>query len=338
MKNKKEVFRLFSCCIPVNGAKRSLICDVQREFAHFIPNILYEILTNHKDKTLNQIKKHYQNAHNKCIEEYFAFLLESELGFWTNEPESFPEMDLTWESPSTITNAIIEVGKESNLNWGNIFGQLNHSGCQALEIRVFNECLLDEIDLILQPSHSTGLRSINLILKYSSMYYEQDFQKLVRKNPRVKSIIVTGAPENTEVIGNGYQILYFKEKISSSTCCGNVDRFYFTYNLSFFTESQFYNTCLNRKISINESGEIKNCPSMPESFGNINQVSLAEVVKLKEFRKLWNINKDHIDVCRDCEFRHICTDCRVFIKDKNNIHSKPSLCNYNPYTATWEKF
>ena len=39
---------------------------------------------------------------------------------------------------------------------------------------------------------------------------------------------------------------------------------------------------------------------------------------------------------KDCEFRYICTDCRVFIQEDANILSKPLKCNYNPYTALWE--
>ena len=45
---------------------------------------------------------------------------------------------------------------------------------------------------------------------------------------------------------------------------------------------------------------------------------------------------DKIIVCKDCEFRYICTDCRIFIKDNNNIYSQPLHCNYNPYIAKWE--
>ena len=66
-------------------------------------------------------------------------------------------------------------------------------------------------------------------------------------------------------------------------------------------------------------------------------MKLDDVCKMDEFRMLWNINKDKIDVCKDCEFRYICTDCRAYIKDKRDIYSKPLKCNYDPYTATFNK-
>ena len=45
-----------------------------------------------------------------------------------------------------------------------------------------------------------------------------------------------------------------------------------------------------------------------------------------------------IHVCKDCEFRYICTDCRAYIEDPNDILSKPLKCGYNPYTAEWSEW
>ncbi len=75
---------------------------------------------------------------------------------------------------------------------------------------------------------------------------------------------------------------------------------------------------------------------MSKSFGNINNISLQEVVDDNDFKSLWYIKKDNIEVCKDCEFRYMCIDCRCFIKDKSNIYSQPSKCKYNPYIGKWE--
>ena len=65
-------------------------------------------------------------------------------------------------------------------------------------------------------------------------------------------------------------------------------------------------------------------------------MSIRDVFTNDEFRTLWSITKDIISICKDCEFRYNCSDCRAFISDKNNIQSKPLKCGYNPYTNTWE--
>ena len=75
---------------------------------------------------------------------------------------------------------------------------------------------------------------------------------------------------------------------------------------------------------------------MKHHYGHISDTELIDVVRKPEFRKWWYYKKDDIDVCQDCEFRHICTDCRAFIKDPDNILSQPAKCGYNPYIALWE--
>ncbi|MEM9686908.1 MAG: grasp-with-spasm system SPASM domain peptide maturase, partial [Bacteroidota bacterium] len=107
-------------------------------------------------------------------------------------------------------------------------------------------------------------------------------------------------------------------------------------NMKLFTESQRHNSCLNRKISIDSNGNIKNCPSMPQSFGNIKNTTLKAALHHKDFKKYWNLTKDHIAVCKACEFRYICTDCRAYLEKPDDPYSKPLKCGYDPYTNVWQ--
>ena len=75
---------------------------------------------------------------------------------------------------------------------------------------------------------------------------------------------------------------------------------------------------------------------MTKNYGNIKDTTLEEAINKPGFKDLWFINKDKIDVCKDCEFRYMCTDCRAFIKDPENIYSQPAKCTYNPYICLWE--
>jgi SPASM domain peptide maturase of grasp-with-spasm system len=129
-----------------------------------------------------------------------------------------------------------------------------------------------------------------------------------------------------------------EEKIANNKHCGVIHPTYFSINIETFTESQHHNTCLNRKISIDENGEIKNCPSMAKSYGNIKDTKLIDVVNNPEFQKVWHIKKDEITKCKDCEFRHICTDCRAYIENPDDIYSAPLKCGYDPYTGVWEEW
>ena len=59
----------------------------------------------------------------------------------------------------------------------------------------------------------------------------------------------------------------------------------FEVNIPLFTEAQLHNTCLNRKISIDVDGNIKNCPSMAQSFGDIRDTTLQEALDHPDFKK-----------------------------------------------------
>ena len=77
---------------------------------------------------------------------------------------------------------------------------------------------------------------------------------------------------------------------------------------------------------------------MVESFGNIKNTTLVEAIEKINFKKFWNISKNQIEVCKDCEFRHICTDCRAFTENPEDHYSKPLKCGYSPYTNKWEEW
>lgn len=338
--NSKDKFVLFATCIPVKGITRSLLCDMQRpNNSNFIPNILYEILTELQGKSISQVKEHYHNKADDVIDEYFTFLLEKEFIFFTDNPDSFPSLDLKWQSPYAITNAIIDSDEKSSHNWKLIFDQLNALGCEAVLIRSYS--ILDNIELatILNASEGSRLKNIQLILKYDQQELDY-FDDLVKKYRRLGYIIIHSSPfekfTNVEMLQ--IPIHFTLEVIDSARCCGVVQPDYFTQNIASFTEAQHHNSCLNRKITIDVNGEIKNCPSMTRTFGNIKDTTFEEVLADQDFKNLWNINKDKILVCKDCEFRYVCTDCRAYIDEPDNILSKPLKCGYNPYIGKWDEW
>src|SRR4051812_33364045 len=161
-----RVFSLFACCIPVQGARRSVVCDLQRQSFQFIPNGLYEILTEHAGKTVDGIKAFYGHEYDEEIDEYFAFLLRHEFGFWCADPGRFPALDLAWEAPERITNAILDFDERSDHDVAKVLGEIDDLGCKALEIRCFHGCGLGELRAILEGTRYGRLRSIDLLAGY----------------------------------------------------------------------------------------------------------------------------------------------------------------------------
>ncbi len=333
-------FMLFSCCIPVKGAERSVLCDLQRQTAHFIPEGLFEILTLHEGKTAAQLKAAYQHRFDEIIGEYFQFLEKGEFIFFTDTPERFPKMDLRWEEPRLITNAIIDIG-EVSLPWENMIGELEQMGCGHIHIRSFSDKQLGFFEALLPGFEGKRIESIVLTIKFQPVFEERALLAFCRRFPRLSTLEVHSVPAGHPLFSlPARESLLFitEEKISSGLHCGFISPAYFTINVKTFTEALRYNSCLNRKISIDSGGEIRNCPSMPQSHGNIRETRLSDALEKPEFRKYWNITKDQIRVCRDCEFRYICTDCRAFLEEPADSFSKPLKCGYNPYTCEWEEW
>lgn len=338
MKTRK--FTLFSDCIPVKGINRSIICDTLSNDYYFIPNGLYDILEKYDGETVEFVKKEFENEYDEIIDEYFDFLFSKNIIFYTAKPEFFPKISLEWDSPSIITNAIIDYENVIH-DFKDIIQQLELLKCSHLQLRFFSKVHLEFVAnlLTILNQEKSRILSIDFILPYNKSFEKSDIDLLIENNSRVHSFILYNAPQEKKYDAMANRMGYFiqtKRQILNEKSCGIISSEYFYANIKLFTESLNHNTCLNRKISIDRLGNIKNCPSMSESYGNIKNTTLKKVIADVGFKKYWNINKDQIDICKDCEFRHICTDCRAYKEDPENDYSKPLKCGYDPYTNEWK--
>lgn len=322
--------KLFASCIPVKGAKRSIIYDLQRMDYDFIPNSLYEFLKAYDGKSLTEVKELYSDEENLIIDEYISFLVNKDYIFLTDQPESYPDLNLDWDAPRIITNSIIDFDAFSCHNFNEIIAQLTRLRCQALELRFFDNCSLNKIKELLEVTNDTTIRSISLVIKYDESITPSEIDDLMTQRTALKSLVIHGCATPIPNLSNK-KVACISNLITDESHCGVIDHLNFSVNISLFTESVHHNSCLNRKVSIDKNGEIKNCPSSLVSFGNIKYKTLLEAINSEGFKDLWNIKKDNILVCKDCEFRYMCTDCRVYLSDNDNIYSKPLKCNYDPY-------
>lgn len=335
-------FILFADCIPVKGYGRSIICDTKNNNYHIIPNGLYDILDLYNGKKVEEIKNDYEHQYDEIIDEYFQFLKDNRLIFFNSNPELFPKMSTVWITPSIITNVIIDYDENFH-DFENLITQFDKLKCSYIQLRFYKKISLDYINSIVKTLEKTKSRivSIDFILPFYENFNLEELNILLSENTRIHSIIIYNSPydkSNKPLNQKMGYVMLVKRNIINEKHCGLINDEYFYSNIKLFSESQHYNTCLNKKISIDKDGNIKNCPSMAQSFGNIKETTLEEALNHPDFKKYWNITKDQIEVCKDCEFRHICTDCRAYIEDPDNQYSKPLKCGYNPYTNVWEEW
>lgn len=335
----EEYFKLHATCIPVKGIKRSVICDLTRRRLDFIPNALYYILVKLKNKNISEIKNIFKNKQNEFIDEYFDFLVTNEYGMYISKEELklFPPINLSFDYPSEISNCILEIDENSLHDYKNIFSQLKQLSTYFVEMRFHSSFSIDEIFKILSDCDADEM-NLSLLLQYHKSFSVENIEKL-HVSFSINTIDIYNCPDNTnddyESLKKFFPLNIFNNKMSNK-CCGSISTSLFQINIPTFTESLRFNSCLNRKLSINSLGEIKNCPSMQSNYGSIKDNSLVEVLKENHLQKYWEIKKDDIHICRDCEFRHVCTDCRAYIENPDDINSKPLKCGYNPYLNKWE--
>ncbi len=334
MKNK-TYFKLHANCIPVKGAKRSVICDLQRKEVFFINEGLFEVLTVHQDRPIEDIKTYYGHWVDDRIEEQLEELVSHELGIYCEDPRDFPPLSTNWEVPSLITNAILEYGRKSVYDLSLAFEKLTELNTKFLELRFYEVISHEFLTQTLEKFRPTSFKNISIFLKYHEELDEKELGLLLVKEQRVGNFIVHSAPFNRTIRSDTLpsSINYLEQTIQNNDHCGIIDPAYFSINPEMFFESLRFNSCLNRKLAIDPEGQVRNCPSLPEKYGHIEAEDLRALVLQKDFQQYWKINKDQIRICQDCEFRYICSDCRAFVE--GDRYSKPSQCQYDPYTATY---
>jgi SPASM domain peptide maturase of grasp-with-spasm system len=350
---KESYLLIFKDCFITKGTVNVAVCDVTRNNVSVIPVSYYDLLEDFKAKRVSEIYESYDVHSHAHIDKFIDFILDNEYGTFVDCLVAFPEIKKQWYAPEKIDNAIVDVD-EIKFDFEAIINELDLLDCKFLQIRSFtNLYSLEEFSSLLCLAIDTSIEGIEIITKYNSIYKDQDYIDFFEGHILLASLHLHSAPINKAIDVNfGYKgdsqqiassikkkVHFLEEEITGPHSCGRVSKSYFCVNsVETLIHNSLFNSCLNRKISIDSEGNIKNCPSMAISYGNIKDSTLQEALCQTEFKRVWKINKDAIKVCQDCEFRYICTDCRAYLEDPNDESSKPLKCGYDPYTGQWEEW
>ncbi|MBL7766170.1 MAG: grasp-with-spasm system SPASM domain peptide maturase [Chitinophagaceae bacterium] len=341
--NKSNYFKLLGTSRCVKGINRSIIIDTQNFNYYIIPLDLIKVIEQFNGERIECVFSFFEKEDREVIQEYFIFLIENELivqfenkniltGFVTSED--------SWFDFSKIQNSVIDLSENNQFDLKDLLMQLSSLNCKYIQIRSFyrnmsHDAFFELLDVI----SSCEFLFVQLLLDYSKLTEKLNYLEIFSRNPSVREVTFYNSPERQhKLILESFVVNYITEDFTSEKCCGLISPSFFAINQAHFSESLSHNTCLNRKLSVDRLGEIKNCPSMAKSYGNIKDTKLIDVVNNPEFQKVWHIKKDEITKCKDCEFRHICTDCRAYLENPEDQYSAPLKCGYNPYTCEWEEW
>jgi SPASM domain peptide maturase of grasp-with-spasm system len=334
--------RLFASTKLTKGPQRSVIQNLITGSFHTIPNELYKICKSFNGELISQIKNQFNKNQASIILDYIEWLTEfdyAEIVNVSNSNDGFIALPSTWDYPATITNAIIDFGYHDLEMLHSIRNDLDYWNTTSIELRFFTFFELEYVLKCLELFSLGDANSLSVVLKHDNWdinSIDQLFNRFISIN---KLLIFDAKCDNLKSITlhNGVTPVIITTSNISASCCGIVSPEYFVNSIPFFNESQNFNSCLNRKISVDHNGEIRNCPSMPKSFGNISNTSLRNVIDTNfSFKEYWKVTKNHIDECKVCEFRNMCPDCRAYVNSSNHITGKPTKCNYDPFTVTYK--
>jgi SPASM domain peptide maturase of grasp-with-spasm system len=343
MNNQSSLkFKLFADCIPVKGYIRSAIYDLNRNSYKFVPNSMLEFVNDAIGKSPAEIKEIYGIEYREIVDEYIDFLEKNEFVSWLPEIllERFVPLDLRYDYPAYITNAILDIDSYSVYSVTSVLKQLENLGCKSVQIRSFVCKSIDYFDAILKEFITSSYLAFEIITMFSNDLNELEVNNFIQSHSRIKSIVFHTSPYNKIINQKGENIMgtlaFTKQRIQSPRDCHNNSEAYFTVSISLFSESLSFHPYFNRKVSIDTCGNIKNCSAQDKVFGNIDNRQLIDVINRTDFQELWNVSRDKIVVCKDCEFRYMCNDSTTPTLVSEDVWKLKKECDYNPYIAKWK--
>lgn len=290
----------------VNGATNSCIYDLKRKKGYLI-----------NKQELNNVDEFlkYQDF-DKVDSELIIRLIELELiikvsNFIQSKLISKNQSLENIQYPFYLFACLIDYSDIFVNNIPAIFSILKKYNCKSITILLKDKITLDEILLIFER-----IKSLNLTFDSIDIYANEvqgiSFEKIIKVPNHNNCFIFVLNKFELEVSGYYY---YSKNR-----------SFYISYD--YFNESYFYNPFFYKKIYIDEELNLKTTPLSEISYGNI--LENHEKILNPNIFLLWNINKDKIEICKDCELRYMCIDDRV-PKFNNNIWQYDTKCHYDPY-------
>ena len=270
---------------------------------------------------------------------FVNFLIESNILFLVGEESStsFIPLSKYWLEPSIIDNAVVKCVPDL---YKKTFELLEDLLCYNITI------IVSEMDLIDLPNFLRFLnkslqnkifQSINL---YLSEKYLSKMKKMIAQfmndTPNVQQLFFLKNNKTFEICKS--YMNYRQAIASTSDAISTKNKIFFNPTIYFYLDTINNNTTYNKRIFIGKNGELKNNEYDTEIYGNIKNLAFKEIndiIKSRSFQKKWKINKDKVEICKDCEYRYICEDLTPIVKGKGNKWHRSEKCDYEPYLGLW---
>jgi hypothetical protein len=318
------MYKLFSCCVIVKGNLRGAIIDLQRGKFYFYPNAL-----------LNEIKKN-GIIPKSLIENHEYFLndlLKKELAHnFGNMHRQFITLSDNYESPHLIQTIEIELSSnydEKKINYlVETFEELSTSNI-VLRLLDYD---LTPLKLFIKNIASSLVRNIQLVIPDTLNINE--ILEICKLENRISAYYVTTDKKHKKTFKKyNTKIFYI---LNNEINQFQINPWGFTIDYYFYFKALKYNTFYFKRLYLDKNLNVFQSGIEGKSKGNFLYLKDHKKISSLYRSKIWNLNKDKIDVCSECEFRYVCNDKRIPVKRINSSWYHESECNYNPFIAKWK--
>ena len=307
----KPYFQLYAHNIAVKGSTRSAIYDLQRQDIVLIPNILHKVLQHLSQHPWQETQQVFAPGNPSVFQQYIDFLLRKDLGFFLHNPASFPALSLAWHSPHHLQNAVVSYAF-AHYRLGAVLAQLDELQCRHLELRLhLPGPNWPEVVAFFDQMATMSFTSVSLLLAYSeAVPDEQQLALFYEQFPKIQHIIVHDAPYGAPSAAHPEHVVFVTSDLQRE-----LPRDRYIVNSEFFTEALRFNPYYNRKLCVDDAGNIKNCLLQPEYFANVNTTRLADVLQTPGFQELWHAAPDQTVGLRDSELRYAHFSADYLVRD-----------------------
>lgn len=329
---------LLPSCTITDGHRRSLLHDMQSSKSRLLSREVAAALKQYSGKPVQELQSYLQDLglQPDAFEQLIGSLTAEGFLLPGAVPIAFEPMPMMFDWPFAITNAIIDIAETNRHLWQKMIAAFQSISCPHLQLRLYKDLAPDDglIHMLAAFAAIDTLDTLELIMPFFEGF--DTLPGRLGTTAQLSLVLYQAPASELRPLPDRLQAVCIAETLDFPSCCGIVDIAYFNFGMQHYTEAIHHNSCLNRKISIDQYGYIKNCPSMTASFGHVEDRTLAAVLENNAFYAAAGITKDQVAVCSSCEFRYVCTDCRAYLEQPEDIYSKPLKCGYNPFTCTWE--
>lgn len=338
----RNYFVLYACCIPVKGAGRAVIYDLQRHGYEYIPLMVYDLVQECRQAPLSVVEKKYPPSEWEGALSFINYLAEADYGFITDSPEEFPDLSLQWHFPGPLINSIVEYDcSKPAYDLQQVIRQLLALHCHDIQLRLFGDCSVAFVNSVIDTIQHSTLYTLDLLVPWSKGFDTAAlFSRMLSEHRLIPVTLYNCRDVSLAAMVNETDV-FLKTRVNITaqqfrpgTINEKPRQELFVINTEFFTEAQQHNTGLNRKICVDVKGYIRNHLQHKTEFGHVSKQRLQTVLELPAFQQKWFYSNDQVEICRLCEYRYMCMDTSDIVIRQGRAFKKKQ-CGYDPHTQQW---